>query len=93
MDSSCRIFFCSFYTSPRLVDRLLKERSIYTCDAVKENRKGLPKDMKLSKEVEKGEIEGDSVFNGVSVVRWIDVKPVMMMSTIDSGDKKKTLPL
>ena len=42
VDSSCRIFFNSFYTSPRLVYRLLKQRSIYTWGTVTENRKGLP---------------------------------------------------
>ena len=38
--------------------------------------------------MKKGEIEA-RYFDGVSVVKWIDVKPVMMMSTIDSGNKKK----
>ena len=91
VDSCCQIFFDSFYTSSRLVYRFLKERSIYTGGTVKKNRKSLPKNMKSSKEMEKGEIEA-RYFNGVSVVKWIDVKPAVMMFTIDSGDKKKTLP-
>ena len=68
VDSSCRISFDSFDTSPYLVYRLLKQRSIYTCGTVKENRKGVPKDMKFSKEMEKGEIEA-RYFDGVSVVK------------------------
>ena len=54
-----------------------------------ENRKGLPRDMKSREEMKKGEIEAQ-YFEDVSVVKWIDAKPVMMLSTIDSGNKKNT---
>ena len=46
--------------------------------------------MKSSKEMEKGEIEA-RYFDRVCVVKWIDVKPVMMMSAIYSGKKKLTI--
>ena len=44
--------------------------------------------MNSSKEIDKEEIEA-RYFDGVSAVKGIDVKPVLMMSTIDSGNKKK----
>ena len=40
--------------------------------------------------MKKREIEAQ-YFEGVSVVKWIDVKPVMMLSTLDSRNKKNTI--
>ena len=52
-DSSCRMFFDNFYTSPQLVYRLMTERKIYSCGTVREHRRGLPKDMKATKDLKK----------------------------------------
>ena len=40
--------------------------------------------MKGDKELKKGEIDG-RYFDGMSIVKWLDNKPVLMLSTIDSG--------
>lgn len=89
-DSSCRMFFDNFYTSPQLVYRLMTERKIYSCGTVREHRRGLPKDMKATKDLKKGEMDS-RYYHGMSVVKWIDTKPVTMISSIDNGDPENTV--
>ena len=86
----CRIFFDNFYTSPQVVYRLTKERKIYSCETVREHRRGLPKDMKLTKDLKKGEIDS-RYYDGMSVVKWLDTKSVMIISTIDSESPTNTV--
>ena len=88
--SRCRMFFDNFYTSPQLVYRLMKKRKIYSCGTVKKHRRGLPKDMKPEKDLKKGEMDG-RYYDGMSVVKWLDTKPVMMISTIDNGNPTNTV--
>ena len=88
--SRCRMFFDNFYTSPQLVYRLMKERKIYSCGTVKKRRRGLPKDMKPEKDLKKGEMDG-RYYDGMSVVKWLNTKPVMMISTIDNGNPTNTV--
>ena len=68
----------------------MKERKIYSCGTVREHRRGLPKGMKSIKDLKKGEI--DSRYDdGMSVVKWLDIKSVMMISTIDNGSPTNTV--
>lgn len=89
-NSGCHLFFDNFYTSPALVYRLMRDSKIFSCGTVRQNRKGLPKDLKLDKELKKGEIEA-RYYNGMSLVKWLDTKVVMMLSTIDSGIETNTV--
>ena len=84
------MFFDNFYTSPQLVYRLMTERKIYSCGTVREHRRGLPKDMKATKDLKKGEMDS-RYYHGMSVVKWIDTKPVTMISSIDNGDPENTV--
>ena len=85
----CRIFFDNFYTSPQVVYRLMKERKIYSCETVRGHRRGLPKDMKLTKDLKKGEIDS-RYYDGMSVVKWLDNKSVLIISTIKYSQCQKT---
>ena len=68
----------------------MKERKIYSCGTVKKHRRGLPKDMKPEKDLKKGEMDG-RYYDGMSVVKWLDTKPVMMISTIDNRNSTNTV--
>ena len=84
-NTGCRLFIDNFYTSPALVYKLMKDHQIYACGTVRANRKGLPKNMLSEKQMKRGDIDA-RYCNGMSLVKWLDTKPVMMLSTIDSGN-------
>ena len=86
----CRIFFDNFFTSPQVVYRLIKERKIYSCGTVRGHRRGLPKDMKSTKDLKKREIDS-RYYDGMSIVKWLDAKSMIMLSTIDSGSPTNTV--
>ena len=83
-NSSCRLNIHNFYTSPALVYKLMNDHKIYACGTVRSNRRGLPKDLLSEKQMKKGDIDA-RYCKGMSLVKWLDTKPVMMLSTIDSG--------
>jgi len=68
----------------------MKERKIYSCGTVREHRRGLPKDMKSTKDLEKSEMDS-RYYDGLSVVKWLDTKSVMMISTIDNAHPTNTI--
>ena len=80
---NCRVYFDNFYTSPALVKKL-KSKGIFSCGTVRSNRKGLPKDLKPNEKMKRGDIER-RYCDGISFVKWIDNKAVMMLSSIDSA--------
>ena len=68
----------------------MKERKIYSCGTVREHRRDLPKGMKLTKDLKKGEVYS-RYYDGLSVVKWLDAKSMMMISTIDRGSPTNTV--
>jgi len=89
-NSHCTIFFCNVYTSPQLVYRLMKERKSYSCRTVREHRRGLPQKHEINKNLKKGEMA--SRYNdGMSGVKWLDTKSVIMIVTIDNGHPTNTV--
>ena len=81
----CRLFIVNFYTSPALGYKLMKDHQINACETVRANCKGLQKNMLSEKQMKRGDIDA-RYCNGMSLVKWVDTKPVMMLSTIDSGN-------
>ena len=43
--ANVRLFFDNFFTSPALVHKLKKEK-VFCCGTIRQNRKGMPKDLK-----------------------------------------------
>ena len=79
LDSGHFIYMDNYYTSPELFEQL-HFRETCACGTVKENCKGLPEALKVSKLK-----KGDGYFwrNGpVLAIRWYDKRAVFMLSTI-----------
>ena len=71
-----------FYT-PSLIFKL-KEDEIYSCGTVRRNRKGMPKNLKKDKEMKRRVLDRCQS-KGIHLVKWIDTKRVIVLSTIDSS--------
>ena len=80
--TNVRLFFDNFFTSPALVHKLQQEK-IFCCGTVRQSRKDMPKDLKNDKDMARGEINRRK-FQGLHLVKWMDTKGVIPLSTIDS---------
>lgn len=69
----------NFYTSIDLAEELLLQET-FLCGTIKPNRKGLPKTV-IATKLKKGEICGKMNNKGVRVIKWMDKRPVCMIST------------
>ena len=70
----------NFYVSVKLGEYLL-QNGTYLCGTLRSNRKGNPKDV-CSKKLKKGEMYALENSKGVRVYKWVDKKPVIMLSTL-----------
>ncbi|XP_028174224.1 piggyBac transposable element-derived protein 4-like, partial [Ostrinia furnacalis] len=85
----------NYYTSLNLAEKLLAQKT-FICGTLNIRRKHLPKTVILSK-IKKGEIKGKMNKNGVKVLKWVDKRQVLMLTTcknhddklIDTGKKKR----
>lgn len=73
------LYIDNFYTSVRLYEDLLDSQT-YVCGTLRSNRKGNPKNVCLKK-LEKGEVYGEQNGNGIRVIKWVDKRPVLMISS------------
>ncbi|RVE52535.1 hypothetical protein evm_002929 [Chilo suppressalis] len=74
----------NFYTSINLAEELLLNKT-FLCGTIKPNRKGLPKTVTATK-LKRGEICGKMNKKGVRVIKWVDKRPVSMISTCKNHD-------
>ena len=81
--SHCQLFFDNFFTSPGLIHELKKE-GIYSCGTVRGNRKGMPQNLKIDKAMKRGDIDR-RYCDGVHLVKWMDTRAVLLLSTIESA--------
>lgn len=79
-----RVLFCdNFYTNVEVAENLAK-RNTKICGTYRKNRKCYPKCLN-SKQLKKGEVAG--VQKGVvKVIKWIDKRPVSILSTCPEHD-------
>ena len=75
------LYFDNFFTTPSLIFKL-KQNQICSCDTVRQNKKGMPKNLKKDKEIKKGELDRRHL-EGIYLVKWMDTKGVIILSTID----------
>lgn len=78
-DKSRELIADNFYSSVELAEELLSRKTRY-CGTLRSNRRGLPKNI-VSLKLKKGEIKGAMNKNGVKVIKWVDKRPLLMIST------------
>lgn len=76
----------NYYTSLNLAEKLLSQKT-FICGTLNVRRKYLPKKVTLSK-IKKGEIIGKMKKNGVKVLKWVDKRHVLMLTTCKNHDDK-----
>ena len=81
--TNVRLYFDNLFTTPSLIFKL-KQDQIHSCVTVRQNRKGMPKNLKKDKEMKRGELDRRQL-EGMHLVKWMDTKGVIVLSTIDSS--------
>lgn len=76
----------NFYNSVNMAEELLKKKT-YLCGTLRSNRRGLPKCI-VAKKIKKGEVIGKMTRKGVRVIKWMDKRQVLMISTCRNHDAK-----
>lgn len=82
------VYTDNFYTSPALYGDL-RRLGFGACGTVRVNRRGVPTEMKAA--LKKGETTSTQIDSSMMVLKWMDKRPVVMLSTIhdDSFVTKK----
>lgn len=78
-EKSREVIADNFYSSIELAERLLTRKTRY-CGTLRSNRRGLPKKI-VSKKLKKGQIYGAMNKNDVKVIKWVDKRPLLMLTT------------
>lgn len=87
LDKNGRIVITdNFYNSVDLAEELLK-RKTFLCGTLRANRRGLPKSI-VAKKIKKGEVIGKMRRTGVKVIKWVDKRPVLMITSCKNHDLK-----
>ena len=80
----CQVYVDNFFNSPSLQMILLQKR-IYCAGTVRTNRKLLPKkEVTADKDMKRGEVASYEA-SGITYVKWMDKKPVRMLSNFLSA--------
>ena len=70
----------NYYSSPALFGDL-QRLGFGACGTVRKNRRGLPDEMTKAK-LKKGEVASNQIDSSMLVLKWMDKREVMMLSTI-----------
>lgn len=73
------IYMDNYYTSPALFSEL-RDSGFGACGTVRINRRGLPAEMKEN--LAKGDVNSVMVDDSMMALKWMDKRPVSMLSTI-----------
>ena len=74
------IYFDNFFTFPFLVEKLLED-GIYCTGTLRSNRRGVPAELIRNIKMNRGDAKFLAI-DSMSIVKWMDRKPVLMMSNI-----------
>ncbi|XP_046688364.1 piggyBac transposable element-derived protein 3-like [Homalodisca vitripennis] len=85
-----QFYFDNFFNSPLLQTEML-EKQLMACGTVRSERKEMPKCLKSDKEMSRGDIDFASTDKGVSCVKWMDNRSVLMISNFISPLGKVTV--
>ncbi|KOB70685.1 putative piggybac transposable element-derived [Operophtera brumata] len=85
LENKCRVVIAdNFYSSIELAEELLSLKTRY-CGTLRSNRRGLPEEI-VSLKLKKGEIKGAMNKNGVKVIKWVDKRQLLMLSTLKEDE-------
>lgn len=79
------VFMDNYFTSLPLL-RQLRSENIYACGTIRKNRKGLPTDLIPDKRLNRGSFDWRVTDDGISFLKWIDKRVVMMVSNYHTPD-------
>ncbi|XP_021953595.1 piggyBac transposable element-derived protein 3 [Folsomia candida] len=80
LDSGSRVIVDNWFHSLKLA-RMLKDRLTYVLVTVQKRRKGMPKTVRMTRKLHKGEIETFSD-GEVFIERWMDRREVLLLNTL-----------
>lgn len=83
------LYVDNFYSSVVLA-RELQKKSTYVCGTLRSNRKYLPHEV-TKKKLKKGDVVGRQNHEGIKVLKWMDKRDVLMLTTVPehTTEKKK----
>ncbi|XP_062525215.1 piggyBac transposable element-derived protein 4-like [Bombyx mori] len=85
LENKCRIVIAdNFYSSIELAEEILSHKTRY-CGTLRSNRRGLLKAI-VSLKLKKGEIKGAMNKNGVKIIKWVDKRQLLMISTVKEDE-------
>lgn len=84
------VYFDNYFNSLSLLRKLRKE-NIYACGTIRKNRKELPTDLKIDKLLKRGESDWRITDDGISCLKWIDKRTVLMASNFHRPDLTETV--
>ena len=70
--TNVRLYFDNFFTTPSFIFKF-KVDQIYSCGTVRQNRKGMPKNLKKDKEMKRGGLDRRQS-EGIHLFKWMDTK-------------------
>lgn len=79
------VYFDNYFTSLPLL-RQLRSEKIYACGTIRAKRIGIPEDLKIDKEMKRGEADWRITEDGISFVKWKDKRIVTMASNFHRPD-------
>lgn len=74
----CEIYFDNFFNSPML-QYTLAQQNIKSCGTVRIQRKHIPKNLPLDRDMKRGDIYATS-FEGISFIKWMDNRAVHLLT-------------
>lgn len=83
------VYIDNFFNSP-LLQYELKKRQIKSCGTVRSNRKNIPQNLPLDKNMKRGDIYTSS-FEGISFVKWMDNRAVTLLTNFLSPVETDTV--
>lgn len=79
------IYFDNYFSSLPLVQKLKLENTL-ACGTIRPNRKGLPTEMCIDKQMKRGEHDNKFLPGGISFFKWMDNKAVHFISNFHGSE-------
>ncbi|KAF8781800.1 PiggyBac transposable element-derived protein like [Argiope bruennichi] len=89
-DTGSVVAFDNFFTTVKLM-KMLNQRNIYALGTVRTNQKGLPAIMRKKVKLKRGEFQFKCK-EDIAAIKWMDNKPVTILTTVNSPSATTTVP-
>lgn len=84
------VYFDNFFSSPNLMKDMMFKK-INGCGTVRSNRKEFPKCFSADKKMKKGDYEWRSTITGITAMKWVDKKPIHLISNFHNPNELNTI--